>query len=277
MTATIVRMVKIGATLAKARTAQGKTIADAAAETKIRRDYLQALEEERFEVIGGEAWVRGFIRAYGRWLGLDTALLVRAYDTQHRTSHSPTAIPGAHGGELPLREKIRRSMPFVIGFGLVLIVVGVFWSRGSNALNQATEAIAPAPVEANQQSVQSVPTDGQSGQAGQGAAGQGQAGQDAPSGQPAGEPMDAPNLLIKATRNVNLIVLDGEPSVKVTMRPNEIREVSGEDVVHLSVSDAGAVRIQVNGEPLPALGGDNVGVELICERGKVACEARDMH
>lgn len=269
MTATIVRMVKIGATLAKARTAQGKTIADAAAETKIRRDYLQALEEERFEVIGGEAWVRGFIRAYGRWLGLDTALLVRAYDTQHRTSHSPTAIPGAHGGELPMREKIRRSMPFVIGFGLVLIVVGVFWSRGSNALHQATEAIAPAPVDANQQSVQSMPVDGPTGQ--------GQVGQSAPSGQPAGEPMDAPNLLIKATRNVNLIVLDGEPSVKVTMRPNEIREVKDDDVVRLTVSDAGAVRIQVNGEPLPVLGGDNVGVELICERGKVACEARDMH
>lgn len=272
MTATIVRMVKIGATLAKARTAQGKTIADAAAETKIRRDYLQALEDERFDVIGGEAWVRGFIRAYGRWLGLDTALLVRAYDTQHRTSHSPTAIPGAHGGELPLREKIRQSMPFVIGFGLVLIVVGVFWSRGSNPLTQSTEAIAPAPVEANQQSVQSAPQDGQAGQPGQGQDGQGQ-----PSGQPAGEPMDSPSLLIKATRNVNLIVLEGEPSVKVTMRPNEIREVKGEDMVHLTVSDAGAVRIQVNGEPLPTIGADNVGVELICEKGKVACEARDQH
>lgn len=275
MTATIVRMVKIGATLAKARTAQGKTIADAAAETKIRRDYLQALEDERFDVIGGEAWVRGFIRAYGRWLGLDTALLVRAYDTQHRTSHSPTAIPGAHGGELPLREKIRRSMPFVIGFGLVLIVVGVFWSRGSNPLTRSTEAIAPAPVEANQQSVQSTPQDGQAGHPGQ--AGQGQDRQGQPSGQPAGEPMDSPSLLIKATRNVNLIVLEGEPSVKVTMRPNEIREVKGEDMVHLTVSDAGAVRIQVNGEPLPTIGADNVGVELICEKGKVACEARDQH
>lgn len=269
MTATIGRMVKIGATLAKARTAQGKTIADAAAETKIRRDYLQALEDERFDVIGGEAWVRGFLRAYGRWLGLDTVLLVRAYDTQHRTSHSPTAIPGAHGGEIPLREKIRRSMPFVIGFGLVLIIVGVFWTRGSNALNQSTEAIAPAPVEATEQSVQSTPND-QDGQAAQG-----QENQVQPTGQPAGEPMDSPSLLIKATRNVNLIVMSGEPRIKITMRPNEIREVKSEDLVHLNISDAAAVRIQVNGEPLPTIGADNVGVELICEKGKVACEARD--
>lgn len=272
MTATIVAMVRIGATLQKARTAQGKTIADVAVETKIRRDYLQALEDERFEVIGGEAWVRGFIRAYARCLGLDPAILVRAYDRQHRTSHSPTAIPGAHSGEIPVKEKIRRSMPFVIGFGLVLIVVGVFWTRGSNALRQS-EAIAPAPVDASQQSAQSAPNT-QGSQAGQNQPTQGA--QDQPSGQPEGEPMDSPSLLIKATRNVNLIVVDGEPAVKVTMRPNEIREVTGEELVHLTLSDAGAVRIQVNGEPLPVLGADNVGVDLICEKGKVACEARDL-
>ena len=275
MTATIVRMVKIGATLAKARTAQGKTIADAAADTKIRRDYLQALEADQFDVIGGEAWVRGFIRAYGRYLGLDTAILLHAYDKQYRNSHSPTAIPGAHSGELPLREKIRRSMPFVIGFGLVLIVVGVFWMRGSGSLSRATEAIAPAPVADNQQSAQAAPQTqpvGQSAQTTQPANTQASS----PSGQPSGEPMAAPSLLIKATRPVNLIVHEGEPAVKVTMKPNEIREVTGEDLVRLTVSDAGAVRIQVNGEPLPTLGADNVGVELSCAKGNVACEARDM-
>ncbi|WP_336250334.1 helix-turn-helix domain-containing protein [Stomatohabitans albus] len=267
-------MVKIGATLKNARITQDKTIADAAAETKIRRDYLQALEDERFEVIGGEAWVRGFIRAYGRWLGLDTTLLVSAYDAQFHKSHSPTAIPGAHHGELPLRERIRQFMPFVIGVALVLIVVGVFVTRNAGGQDEQREAIAPAPVAEPSQSVLAAQP------------GQGQSGMPEPSnglpatntgmnGQPQGEPMRAPTLFIKATRDVRIRVEQGTPSQQIMLKANDSTEVSDPNQVHLYVSDGGGVQIQVNGQPLPTIGGDRMGVDLICEKGKVACEARD--
>lgn len=277
-------MVKIGATFQKARIAQGKTIADAAAETKIRRDYLHALEEERFEVIGGEAWVRGFIRAYGRWLSLDTTLLVNAYDAQHPKGHSPTAIPGANNGNLPLRERIRRSMPFVIGFSVVVIVLGVYLNKNGPGVRRTNEALAPAPVVEQPQSGNATQPQGTSqttatGQSQPTVAGQtqetGQYGGADQSGQPAGTPMDAPELLIKATRPVNVTVIAGNPASDVVLAANEIKEVTDPERVRLHVSDAGAVRIQVNGQPLPSIGADNVAVELTCEKGMVACEARD--
>lgn len=273
--AKIVRMVSIGPLLANARIAQGKTIADAAADTKIRRDYLEALEAERFEVIGGDAWVRGFIRSYGRWLGLDTTMLIKAYEGQHGQAVSPTAIPGAQHGALPLRERIRRMMPFVIGFGLVLVVVGIYWNRGTPTPEAPSEAIAPAPVP----QVDGQGSQGNPATTGQGVAGSqgttGMTGGQSQDGQPAGVPMQAPTLRVEALAPVTLIVEAGEPAINLAMKPKEIKEITDPSKVRLWVSNGAAVHVTVNGEALPPIGAEQVGVELTCELGKVACEARD--
>src|SRR5207248_1278222 len=69
----------IGSTLRKARLLRGKTIAEASRETLIRADYLQALERERFEALLGDVYVRGFLRSYSTYLGLDPDGVLRLY------------------------------------------------------------------------------------------------------------------------------------------------------------------------------------------------------
>jgi hypothetical protein len=73
---------EIGRTLREARERQGLDLAVLAHATKIRRRHLQALEDERFDLLPEPAYVRGFLRAYADALDLDARLVVEEYDSR---------------------------------------------------------------------------------------------------------------------------------------------------------------------------------------------------
>jgi hypothetical protein len=70
----------IGPALRQARQLRGKSIEEASRETRIRPEYLQALERERFEALIGDVYVRGFLRSYSAYLGLDADKVVVVYN-----------------------------------------------------------------------------------------------------------------------------------------------------------------------------------------------------
>jgi len=57
----------------------GLSLAEVQAETKIRRKYLEALEAGDDAALPGEVYLKGFLRFYGEFLGLDGWALVREY------------------------------------------------------------------------------------------------------------------------------------------------------------------------------------------------------
>jgi cytoskeleton protein RodZ len=59
---------KIGEILRTERESRGLSLIDVEEETKIRAKYLQALEEENYDEIPGEAYCMGFLRNYARFL-----------------------------------------------------------------------------------------------------------------------------------------------------------------------------------------------------------------
>src|SRR5690606_22206061 len=61
----------IGETLRAARHQRGRTIADAAAATRVREYYLAALEQDDFAALGGDVYVKGFLLRHAKYLGLD--------------------------------------------------------------------------------------------------------------------------------------------------------------------------------------------------------------
>lgn len=69
----------IGRGLRGERERLGLSLRQAEADTRIRTRYLSALEEERFEELPGDAYVRGFLRSYATYLGLDGAQYLAAY------------------------------------------------------------------------------------------------------------------------------------------------------------------------------------------------------
>ena len=74
----------IGEELRSAREAQGRTIQEASAATRIRPSYLEAIEGERFDELGGNVYAKGFIRSYAGYLGVDPAPLIEVYRSAER-------------------------------------------------------------------------------------------------------------------------------------------------------------------------------------------------
>jgi cytoskeletal protein RodZ len=73
----------IGETLRVTRRQQRLTLAEAAAEIRVREPYLAALEEEKFSKLGGDVYVRAFLRGYSEFLGLDPDQIVEAYRREY--------------------------------------------------------------------------------------------------------------------------------------------------------------------------------------------------
>lgn len=78
-----------------ARRARGVSVADAERAIKVRAKYLQALENDEFAALPGDAYARGFLRNYADWLGLDAKELLRQYDVVRPpvvTTHLPEPL-----------------------------------------------------------------------------------------------------------------------------------------------------------------------------------------
>ncbi|MHA1568726.1 MAG: helix-turn-helix domain-containing protein, partial [Alphaproteobacteria bacterium] len=69
----------VAATLRKARMASGQDLREVADRLRIRRIYLQAIEEGRFADLPGPAYAVGFVRTLADHLGLDAEEIVRRF------------------------------------------------------------------------------------------------------------------------------------------------------------------------------------------------------
>ena len=72
----------VGADLATARSSRGLTVDDISDATSIRAAVVAAIEADDFAPSGGPAYARGHVRAIARFLGLDSASIVAAFDLQ---------------------------------------------------------------------------------------------------------------------------------------------------------------------------------------------------
>ena len=70
----------VGSYLRECRESRGITLEDASRVTRIGKNYLSALEEDRFETLPNPAYVKGFLRAYGIFLGLSGDEVVAMYE-----------------------------------------------------------------------------------------------------------------------------------------------------------------------------------------------------
>lgn len=71
---------KIGEVLRQARKARVITLEEAENVTKIRRKYLEALENEQFHVLPERTYARCFLSTYARFLELNAIELIQVFD-----------------------------------------------------------------------------------------------------------------------------------------------------------------------------------------------------
>jgi cytoskeleton protein RodZ len=106
-------MFEIGTTLLEARSRRNLDIPACEAGTKIRAKYLRAMEEEQFDVLPSPTYVRGFLRTYGEFLGLDGQLLVDEYESRFMRPEERAGEPRSRGSRrgtvAPRRRRRRRT------------------------------------------------------------------------------------------------------------------------------------------------------------------------
>jgi len=132
---------KIGSTLKSARRSQRFTIRDVSQQLRISVDYLSYLENGAFDELPAPAYVTGFLRSYGQFLGLDPVPLVSRYAA---LSTEKTVTPKY---KMPMRAgPPQRSAPAIVSMLLVFAGIGYggwYWLIGTDQAEQ----IAMAPTE----------------------------------------------------------------------------------------------------------------------------------
>ena len=96
---------ELGDWLIRAREARGLTLEDAERDTRISRRYLQALEDERFDVIPAPVYARGFLRSYSQYLGLDPQEAMARYPRDDDAYVTPVAQPRTGSGRQPREQR----------------------------------------------------------------------------------------------------------------------------------------------------------------------------
>ncbi len=229
----------VGDALRRRRESLGLSLEQVHGQIRIPIRYLQALEEERFDVFPAPQYARGFCRSYASFLGLDPEPLV---------AQLPSAVEvGVRSlvarGEAPIRPARRTSRWRRIlrwtGFALLVGVVSVgyvayrelraFMESRPQAVPEARQPPAPRP--------EASPTLG-------------------PALPSAFLPASGVHLVLVADDLSWIrVVTDGRRVFEGFIRSGERREWRGRERVFVVLGNAGAVRVVVNGTELGRLGG----------------------
>ncbi len=131
----------LGEQLNKARTEKGVSLEEAAAATKIKIEYLRALEEGDYPRLPPRAYVKGFLKIYGHYLSLDYPLLLQFYEESFQSQEPQVVFSEQKPESPPFLPGLRwKTLLTVVGVLLVLALLvwgGVLLFRGMESRRQA--------------------------------------------------------------------------------------------------------------------------------------------
>jgi cytoskeletal protein RodZ len=140
----------LGPALKKVRERRGVSIVEASRDTRIRAEFLQALEDEEFDRLLGDVHVRGCLRSYASYLGVPADRVLEVYGR-----HMPEAAPPGAAGKPapdpdltpPRRRDNARLMIMVAAAVLVLAAAFGILSARDPAPPPADLSSVSTPVE----------------------------------------------------------------------------------------------------------------------------------
>jgi cytoskeleton protein RodZ len=136
----------VGRYLRQEREKKGGSLESVAKVTRITRENLEALERDDFQTISASVFVRGFLRSYANYLGLDPKEVVARYDSQVDL----LKIPRAKEASLPSKDE-NPILKYLVFLCILLagVALSFYYFQKSSAPPSPlppSAAIAPAPT-----------------------------------------------------------------------------------------------------------------------------------
>ncbi len=111
-------METFGSTLKRERELRKISLQEIAEVTHIRLRYLEAIEHDQFEKLPGLTFLKGYVRSYSQYLGLNTdEVLLHLEEFIAARESPPLAYP----------FYLKRNVWLWLGVGLGLILLFLFW------------------------------------------------------------------------------------------------------------------------------------------------------
>jgi cytoskeleton protein RodZ len=140
---------EIGTSLREARLRQQLEFPEIEQATKIRGKYLRALEDEQFDVLPAQTYVKGFLRSYAEYLGLDGQLYVDEYNSRFVVGEEESPARPRRSAAPPSRNVhilSRVVLLTLLGIALMTALVIVAWTRGEPQ-NKEPVGLGVTPVQ----------------------------------------------------------------------------------------------------------------------------------
>ncbi len=139
-------MFELGNSLREARTRHGLDLPQVELATKIRAKYLRALEDEVFEILPSETYVKGFLRSYAEFLGLDGQLYVDEYNSRYGTERFLAEAP--RRARVHQDRGLERKVVLIalVGIAALTALVIAAWKYGGTDSTSGTPPAVKTPA-----------------------------------------------------------------------------------------------------------------------------------
>ena len=118
----------LGEQLKKIRSEGRVTLSEVSRDTKIPMKYLTMIEEDDFEKLPPDVYVKGFLRSYGEYLGIEPRKLIELYQREKDIKNNLNPE-----GKLPVIQKNSKVAKFVVtpkmitAFVVAMVLIGGFY------------------------------------------------------------------------------------------------------------------------------------------------------
>jgi cytoskeleton protein RodZ len=133
----------VGAELQRARESRGLALSEVAQQLKFAPRQLEALEQDRFDLLPGATFARGMVRNYARLLKLDPEPLLKSVGGHYEAPDAEN-LAARYSQPVPFSDNARRSTFVYLALSLVVLALGggVGWQWYHERNRPATSPLA---------------------------------------------------------------------------------------------------------------------------------------
>ena len=220
----------LGRRLREAREAIPASLYQASRQTRIRHDFLENMERDNFRFLSGPAYIKGLVRSYSRWLGLDEEAVIAELDGVTGVASNTVKLLATGPMDVSPKPKRPRWMVAAASAAMILLVLSLV------GIMNPDRRVASPPKSSSAQALN-------------------------PS---------TPSEAVALTMNLTITIVGTKSWLKVfadgadrddqavftgTLAEGSSRTFNAQNVLRVVVGDLGAVRVSLNGRDLGVPGG----------------------